>query len=103
MYEDTTLVSYEKNQALRTDRLSLDGSKQTRLLNEDTFKLLEWEGYYYYLDPGSILYRTKTDGSGKAEQILYENVRNYTVTDQGIFYSIYQSDLTNNQKWCLPN
>ncbi|MFC6463442.1 DUF5050 domain-containing protein [Marinilactibacillus sp. GCM10026970] len=97
VYEDKILVSYEENQALRTDRLSLDGSEQTRLLNEDTFKLLEWEGYYYYLDPGSKLYRSKVDGSGKTEQILYENVRNYTITDQGIFYSIYQSDLTNTQ------
>ncbi|WP_225744840.1 DUF5050 domain-containing protein [Marinilactibacillus sp. Marseille-P9653] len=97
VYEDKILVSYEKDHALRTDKLSLDGSDQTRLLNEDTFKLLEWEGYYYYLDPGSILYRKKVDGSGKAEQILYENVRNYTITDQGIFYSIYQSDLTNTE------
>lgn len=97
VYEDKILVSYEENHALRTDELSLDGSEQTRLLNEDTFKLLEWVDYYYYLDSGSKLYRSKVDGSSEPVLILYENVRNYTITDQGIFYSIYQSDLTNTE------
>ena len=90
--DDELLVTYTNNKSRPTDRLDLDGSSQSRLLDQDTQKLMKWKEDYYYLDIEGKLYRTRLEEQHKSELIVNQKISNYTVTEQGIFYSIYSTD-----------
>ncbi|SFK46550.1 protein of unknown function [Marinilactibacillus piezotolerans] len=66
------------------------GNYHSTIMNEEMHDLVKWENYYYYIGENEGLYRVKTTLESEPEVLVEHNISNFTITEQGIFYSLYR-------------
>ena len=59
-------------------------------MNEEMRDLVKWADYYYYIGENEGLYRVKTTLESEPEVLVEYNISNFTIMEQGIFYSLYR-------------
>lgn len=91
VYNNQLIISsFEEERDLKTIIRDTPGNYHSTIMNEEMRDLVKWADYYYYIGENEGLYRIKTTLESEPEVLVEHNISNFTITKQGIFYSLYR-------------
>lgn len=92
LYDSDLLISYTESGKDRVDQMNLDSNETHQEFDIEASNIMKWKDDYYYIGENQYLYRMKAEEPSIPELLIKEEVTQYTITDQGIFYGLFEYD-----------